>query len=251
MSYFIDLSEQQVDNVKHVIFGNQKQANVQNESVVKIIARALTKEFGESCLNTEADVVESIRKLLLGCIDNGTASCDSNLIMLIAGEKSLANLEAMGPKTVIVNQPNPESPKFTFRIAMLGEDPDVDMEAEVGDVKAGASSAITYDVNASDLTLKERALCIKEQLLAVAPSATKAEVQDESLVALLTAEAFFKNGGEIKYTKKKSDPNHDKLVQDVSDMWKQDKSIGEIATALGISTDDVKTLAMESGNVIY
>ena len=251
MSYFIDLSEQQVDNVKHVIFGNQKQANVQNESVVKIIARALTKEFGESCLNTEADVVESIRKLLLGCIDNGTASCDSNLIMLIAGEKSLANLEAMGPKTVIVNQPNPESPKFTFRIAMLGEDPDVDMEAEVGDVKAGASSAITYDVNASDLTLKERALCIKEQLVAIAPQATLAEVQDDALSALLVAESFFKNGGEIKYAKKKSDPNHDKLVQDVSSMWRQDKSIGEIAKALGISTDEVKKLAMESGHVIY
>lgn len=125
----ITLSENAVENVKHIIYGNQKQANVQNESVVKLIARGVVAKHGDSALATEDSAIKAITDLLQAAID--TNDYDETLIMLIGGEVSLANLKADGPKVVVTNQPNPESPKMTFRIAKFGDTADTDMSAEV------------------------------------------------------------------------------------------------------------------------
>lgn len=130
----IELTTEQVTNVKQVLFGKQKQANVTNEAVVKIIARALSSNFGEDVLNSEKSVVKACTDFLQKCIDSATdesfEDIDETVVMLLAGEKSLACLMSAGPKEVYSAQPNPESPKYIFRVIPLGDQPDIDMSAE-------------------------------------------------------------------------------------------------------------------------
>lgn len=191
------LTEQQVTNVKKVIFGNQKQANVTNEAVVKIIARGIAEEYSTDVLNSEESFVDACKNYLQSCIDN-PASGDDTLVMLLAGEVSLANVKAEGPRVVHVNQPNPESPKFTFRVGILGEDVDVDMSTESGESSVSDSKEsgrvgveCPYD---KDDDYPTRARKIKDAILPLCPAAVKTEIpNDEYAQALCFAEYYYKN----------------------------------------------------------
>lgn len=193
----IQLTEQQVTNVKKVIFGNQKQANVTNEAVVKIIARGISEKHSADVLDSEESFVDACKNYLQSCIDNPTYG-DDTLIMLLAGEVSLANIKADGPRVVHVNQPNPESPKFTFRVGMLGEDVGIDMDANSGDnvvseVKQSRKVNIDcpYDKDDDYLT---RARKIKDAILPLCPASVKTEIpNDEYAQALCFAEYYYKN----------------------------------------------------------
>ena len=57
-------SEQHLDNIKQIIFGQQKQANVINDAVVKIIARELADKTGKDDLFTIDDVEFAIMERL-------------------------------------------------------------------------------------------------------------------------------------------------------------------------------------------
>lgn len=244
----IQLSENQVTNVKHVIFGLQKQANVTNEAVVKIVARGISRVSGEAALNSEESFINAVRDYLQYCIDKGFTD-DENLIMLIAGEVSLAVLNEMGPKTVYVDQPNPESPKHIFRINKLGEEVSIDMSAESG-VYAPASavpSAPTVDPDAVydvDDDFYTRARKIKAAILPTIPDAVKENIPDNDWAqALCCAEYFYNYKGAEGSKVALGETKRKVSASEVFEAFvKIGKSVGEIANDYGITADTVKEL---------
>lgn len=193
----INLTEEQVTNVKRVIFGNQKQANVTNEAVVKIIASGIASVKHSSVLNSEIEFVDACEEYLNDCVKGRTP--DDTLVMLLAGEQSLANVKADGPRVVKVSQPNPESPKYIFRVCMLGEDADVDMSATEGEIETSSISLSSSKVSTDcpyerDDDLATRARKIKDAILPLCPDTVKKEIpNDEYAQALCYAEYYYKN----------------------------------------------------------
>ena len=247
-----DLTENQVTNVKRVIFGLQKQANVTNEAVVKIVARGLVDVAGASVLDSEESVVEAIRNYLQELVNtNGTM--DDTLVMLVAGEKSLANLKELGPKTVYVNQPNEESPKHIFRINMLGES-DIDMSAEEGDyqtpVVTSRPSITPDEVYSMDDDFYTRARKIKSAILPMVPDAVKENIPDNDWAqALCCAEYFYGYHGASGAKESLPDTKHQYSASDiVREFVKMGKTLGAIANDYGITVDKVKSI-LRSKNV--
>lgn len=277
MSEVYTFAEEQLSNVSHVLFGNQKQASVINAAVVKIVARGLADVSGESCLNTEQSVIETISDYLQTMCDTGVIG-DHNLVMLLAGEQSLANLLEVGPKTLHVNQPNPESPKYTFRVGMLGEEPEVDNSAEtLGDVFSGMGMLIkgagtvtpvdgsgkpvfTHHASSESTTccpynptddFPTRARKIKDAILPLCPNAVKTEIPDnEYAQALCMAEYYYKNiqseGLDTTSTVDFGDSLPVKVAADTIDaiyyMRDDGVSVDEIANKLGFTPDEIRNI---------
>lgn len=198
MSEIFNLTENQVQNVKHVLFGNQKQANVINEAVVKLVARGLCEVSTSSACDSEESVIKAITEYFQTLVDNQTQG-NPTLIMLMGGEQSLANLREVGPKVVIAEQPNPESPKYIFRIRMLGvDDGDVDMSAESSETTGSEFPAMnTPEVECPYEPTDDfptRARKIKDAILPLIPDGVKMEIpNDEYAQALCCAEYYYKN----------------------------------------------------------
>lgn len=188
----IDLSQEQCDVVKHVLFGNQRQSNVTNEAVVKLVAREIVLYNPDCHLKYPTTTALAIKGLLEEWVSTqygATRDLDEVFVMLVAGEESLAALRADGPKVVSVTQPSPDSPKYNFRIQMLGDAPDVDMSATVGEAPAVenpvSSSGYTmenHDVDPDDIVTQTAIL--KDKILQVAPPAVLSEFNDDYAAAL-------------------------------------------------------------------
>lgn len=183
-----EITTEQFENVKHVLFGLQKQANVINESVVTIVTRKLLEIYGADAVMSEDAVAKTIESYLIEARDSD--SVDDLLVMLIAGEQSLQNIKAIGPTYVDVVQPNPESPKVNFRVCVLGEETLVERNSNVG--------YKSIDVSPSDTSIREdddfstRARKIKDCILPSVPDAVKAEIPDnEYAQALCCAEYYY------------------------------------------------------------
>lgn len=187
------LNETQLENVKHVIFGLQKQANVTNEAVVKIVSTGLVQAMGENCIDTEQSTVDSIKAYLESLL-SGEVSPNKILVMLVAGEESLAMLNADGPKVVTVDQPNPESPKNVFRINLLGAalddiktDVDVPMDAPVGTTEEPTEHREGW-------SMQQEVEHIKSEILKVTPETVKQELAgNEWAQALYCAKEYYRH----------------------------------------------------------
>ena len=107
-----------VSVVKRVLFGLQKQANVQNDVIVRIVSEVLSGH-GLITEDSEDGVRKGIQKYLQQAVDNPEKYSDDLALALIAGDQSVANLNAPGPNVVYQEQVNPESPKTIFRINKL------------------------------------------------------------------------------------------------------------------------------------
>lgn len=187
------VSKEELQNIKAVLFGNQKQANVINESVVAIVAQYLT-EHGMA-LDTEDSVVDSIHGLLQECAEYGVNESNATFIQLVAGPKSYQVLKDKLPYVITVNQPSTESPKHNFRIVIVGED-DVEPEVEsglpnVGETHFEKPAAAPDEVIDPDDSLKVQAEKLKNAILPMAPSYYMGEVGNEYAVALLCSQAYF------------------------------------------------------------
>lgn len=254
-----NLTEEQVLNVKHVLFGNQKQANVTNEAVVKIVARGISEVKGANSLNSESSFVEACRDYLQMVIEAKTTGTDT-LIMLLAGEKSLANLNDIGPKQVYVNQPNPESPKHVFRILMLGQEAEVDMSAEdnVIPVSSGASVSTSCPYERDD-DIPTKARKIKDAILPLVPDIVKKELAgNEYAQALYEAEYYYKNvykesmksavTNAVK-TFNPADYNLDtQAIAQITRDQASGKSLGEIAGYFKVGANVIKQVLNSKGH---
>lgn len=184
----MEFNEEQLTVVKHVIFGLQRQANVINDAVVKIIARGIANFMGGAeCMCDERTFADAVASYLNECVVQGSAS-DPDLVMLIAGEKSLAALNAAGPKIVTCDTVSDDSPKYNFRIAKLGQTL-ADNSYAVKPKKEAVQ--ITGEYVKEDESYRAQAEKLKNDILAVAPEAMKAEINDNDYMLALCAAPYY------------------------------------------------------------
>lgn len=189
----INMTKENVETVKHVLFGLQKQANVTNDAVVKIVTRGVCAKEGSAVLYSEDAFIDACRHYLQECVNNEHSE-DDTVIMLLAGEQSLANLKKPGPKVVYVEQPNPESPKHIFRINMLGQEPEsVDMSVDANITAQPSPAGVEIGSDAyNSMTCYEKACALRDAILPLAPTAVRAEIDDDFALALYCSEAYFR-----------------------------------------------------------
>lgn len=190
---------EQLENVKHIMFGKQKQANVTNEAVIKLIANGLVSAYGNYCLDTEESTKNTIKRYVQDTVNDRFVDNDV-VILLIVGEQSFNCIKSDGPKTVSVEQPNPESPKVLFRVYALGEVPEAEIES-YGRLGAGPQFVSPAEVstvpNASgekNLTLydyKARVESLVKEILPLVPDGVKSELSDPYQQCLCCAEYFY------------------------------------------------------------
>lgn len=195
------LSPAELENVKHVIFGLQKQASVQNDAVCIIISREITKHMTASALETQDSFIEACKEYIQRCID-GKIEPDENAFMLLCGKDSLSALGVPGPRVVDIIQPSIESPKLLFRVGKLGETAhtalsgDTSANAHEADTTSSVDSTSTHreidvHINETD-SFAVKAEKLKNLILPCVPEAVKTEIPDnEYAQALVCAEAYF------------------------------------------------------------
>lgn len=183
-----NFTEEQLEVVKHVMFGLQRQANVINDAVVKIIARGIVNFNGDdSCLASENIFADTVVSFLNKAVADNNVS-DETLLMLIAGEQSLACLKAEGPKMVTSDYISDDSPKRNFRITMLGS-ASVDNSYDVDIKKPEGPVLQAYDGH--ELTYREQAEKLKDDILPIVPEAMRAEISDNDYMLALCAAPYY------------------------------------------------------------
>jgi hypothetical protein len=175
--------------IKHVLFGLQKQANVINDAVVTLVAKELASKMDVVNLSTTGAVDLEIQKYVAGCMAK-TISYDENILMLIVGEQSVANMSCGEPITLVAENISDTSPKMLYRIAVLGKEADIERPVELGDttvVREPMTPMITPD------GFWERACAIRDRILPTVPQAVKDEINgNEFAQCLVCAEQYFK-----------------------------------------------------------
>lgn len=188
------ISAEALANVKAVLFGNQKQANVINDSVVAIVAQFLDGRSVD--MSTQNSTAEGIYITLKECAEQGLSKENEMFIQLVAGRKSYAVLKDGSPFIVSQNQPNTDSPKYNFRILVVGTE-DTEDEAENGEkemytgMKFERPAASPDEVLCPDDTISEQVRKLKDAILPMCPDAVKSELTDEYAQALYCASAYF------------------------------------------------------------
>ena len=189
-----NFTSEQLQCVKHVLFGKQKQANVTNEAVVKLVAGDLVAWFGgTACLSSEEEVKKSIKVFLQDTVD-GKLTGNDTTVLLIAGEQSYNCLKSAGPKVVSVDEPNPDSPKVLFRIYVLGEVPAAEVDSYV---KIGAGPTLTpaksetADMGSEAYNYKVRVDNLVKEILPLVPEGVKKELSDPVAQCLCCAEYYY------------------------------------------------------------
>lgn len=207
------ISDAQLVSVKHVLFGNQKQANVINESVASIVAKHLIENFGESAVSTEDGIAKNIETCLNSYIDNpshldGKAKM---FVMLTAGEQSLANIAAASGNenavATVMIMPVDNSPKVNFRVHLDVKPAEVERDAMVGNIsstpkfdselKGDDRDDVTkpFVERKTNMQPQEAADWLQGKILAVAPHAFDSEFVDDKSKALYYADAYFAMAG--------------------------------------------------------
>jgi len=188
------ISAENLQNVKAILFGNQKQANVINDAVVAIVAQFLDGKGAD--MSTQNVTAESIYMTLKECAETGLSKENETFIQLVAGRKSYAVLKEGVPFIVSQNQPNVDSPKYNFRILEVGTE-DVEDEVENGEKEMYAGmrferpAASPDEVINPDDTIAEQTRKLKDAILPMCPEAVKTEIPDEYAQALYCAQAYF------------------------------------------------------------
>lgn len=209
-----EIPQNYLDNVKHVLFGNQKQANVINESVVLIVARHIVDIAGSvEALADEASVVVDIEGIVTKIID-GEMNLDGKskiFIMLTAGEQSLANIvdglntEGVRPQ-LYSGRPNENSPKYNFRVLVEKDPAAVDHSADTtGFVESHSITEptgdttedkhISFEDRKKNMQPQEAADWLQANIIKLAPSAFDGEFVDEKSKALYYSNAYFSTMG--------------------------------------------------------
>lgn len=188
------INEAALQNVKATLFGNQKQANVINDSVVAIVAQYL--DGASVNMDTQESTAEGIHSVLTSVAHNGMDKDGEMFVQLVAGRKSYDVLKEGLPYIITQNQPNVDSPKYNFRILVVGEeDPEDVVENGEKDVYTGVKfdrpAAAPEEVLNPEDTIAEQVQKLKDAILPMCPEAVKSEIQDEYAQALYCAQAYF------------------------------------------------------------
>lgn len=248
--YAINLSDEQLSNMKRVLFGNQKQANVINDSVALYITRNAL-ELGAleaTSLYSEQTIVSSLSSYLEGLtIDSYSSNVNDDFILMLCGKQSLANLSSIGPKYCSVEQPNPESPKHNFRILMLGETPDLDTSADVETPHIERPKVDMKTVYNEQDDFMTRATKIKDAILPLVPDAVKTEIPNNEWAQALCCSEYFYNyhRDDVRTTPSTAD------IPTVVKAFKSGKDLGTISREFNLTMEEVKLILKNSGFSVY
>lgn len=202
----ITFSEQHLNNIKELLFGQQKQASVINDAVVKMVARELSATFGINDTSSLDDAHAKIMSYLFAVVGNGV-TYNEDALMLIVGEQSLANLKSGEIVSVYESDASDTSTKKIYRINTQNQ-ATVDNTGEAGNkstYEALPGNVIEdardwypesyqkeqkkLDPNA-DFWLKAQQL--RDAILPLVPDAVKTEIpNNEFAQALVCAEQYF------------------------------------------------------------
>lgn len=194
----VPITPEEISVVKKVLFGLQKQSSVQNDVVCLIVAKELSAKIGHDVLADSDSLIEGIKLYIQKCIDHEIEP-DSDAFMLLCGEKSYNYLSEFGPRVVDVSQPSLDSPKLLFRVAFIGETPDVNRSvlyssAEMQSSVSKSNSDVLDKKVDSGNSFAKRAEMLKSSILPLVPDAVKAEIPDnEYAQALCCAEYYYRN----------------------------------------------------------
>lgn len=188
----VEFSERHLQNVKETLFGLQKQANVTNGAVVKIVARELYNAVGLSDSTSPTDVDAAIMSYLEKVIP-ATVEFTDDALMLIAGEQSLANRNSGSPCVPYHRQLSDTSPKMIYRITVLGEDAEIDNGGDSNTTPSFKPSVVEVAPDAhSNADFYTKARQLKDAILPSVPDAVKAEIPDnEWAQVLVCAQGYF------------------------------------------------------------
>lgn len=157
------------ESVKKVLFGNQKQANVQNEVVVNIIGDALRIPEGAS----ESGVHNCIINYL------NSMQKDDTVVRLLVGEPSFKVISSGQPYEIKSDRPNDESPKRIFYAV-----------GKAADVEPVYKPVVKTD-DKGDETKLSKAIKLRDKILNSAPASILAEFDgNEDLAALYLYDAY-------------------------------------------------------------
>ncbi len=191
----VTFSESHLSNIKALLFGQQKQASVINDAVVKLVARELSSTFGIDDTLDIDDAHAKIMSYLFACVNGGVTYTDDTL-MLIVGEVGLANLKSGEDVVVSESDASETSTKKYYRINVKGADAAVDNTGELGtgSLRGGSTApeAVTptnVDRNADFWTQAQQ---LKAAIQPLVSDAVKAEIpNDEFAQCLVCAEQYF------------------------------------------------------------
>lgn len=190
----ISLTAEHLDCIKQVLFGQQKQANVINDSVVKIVARELAAVVSASNITSIDEADDAILQYLRGVVA-GELQYDEDAFILIAGEVSLANAKSGMPVTVTAEAASETSTKVNYRVSVMGEEAaEVDMSAEAGKpASAMPDLPISGEVKKTQVSdFRTKAEQLRAAILPLVPDAVKQELAgDEYAQCLVCAEQYF------------------------------------------------------------
>ena len=185
-------SEKHLENIKHVLFGNQRQANSINEGVSLLVATSLSTIVNVSTSNTTDDIVKAISDAFnLYIKGRPCVFSDSVFIMVVGGELSLDNIKNHIAEnlTLSVTQPNPNSDKHVFMVIKDGDD--VSNSYSDKSVPTSKASVDPDHVYNEDDDFQTRADKIRDAILEITPTAVKEEVADPYAQALCVAEWYY------------------------------------------------------------
>lgn len=184
--------------VKKLLFGNQKQANVINDAVATIVCRTFYNLPPEDRAGNDLNeqMYAAIQATVSFITSGEKVSPDGRtFIMLTCGADALALLSSGTPYIVNMWQPSIESPKWNFRIAPLGVNEQVEEESHDESAPVGKPLVGPDEVYSDNDSLAQRVEKIKNAIVPMAPQSAMAELgNDEYKVALCYAEYFYGYG---------------------------------------------------------
>lgn len=187
------MTESQLE-MKKLLFGNQKQANVINDAVVTFADAFFRDTLDPKYDTDEFEMYQKMYQLLKEVTDFGPKHTrDADLfVMFVCGVESYNIWLSKLPFVLTAEKPSTESPKYNFRISYLGQEAQVEPE-EVESLKPAAKPAVGPDeVYSDDDTYTERARKIKEAIIPMVPDAVREELKDnEYAQALCCAEYYY------------------------------------------------------------
>lgn len=198
MSETIQFSINHLDNIKQVIFGLQKQANVTNVAVVKLIARELSSTLGFASSSSTEEVGKAIEEYLNKVISKEISDYNEDVVMLIVGEESLANMKSGSPVCLYSEPISDTSPKCIYRIAILGEETAIDNSGELDVAETGSGlgpkviSGVAPNRADGSIDFRKMAEDLKHAILPNVPTRVKEDLAgDEYAQCLVCAKQFF------------------------------------------------------------
>lgn len=182
-----------MQNLKDVLFGQQKQSDGINTTITRMIYNVLISG-GYDVGHHDIKVVEDEVRRYVTAVSEGSPTLDNDIFELIVGPESVAVLNSGVPYYVSAEPVSAESTKVKFRIYATGAEVEAP-EPELSTLTADYSKQERNDnsVNSYEqFSFYQQACALRDEIIPTASAAARAELQDEPFaLALVCAKAYW------------------------------------------------------------